>query len=44
MATSYKVLGQQDLTSSTLTDALHLPGIDETVISTIIIANRASER
>ena len=42
MASSYKVLGQLDLTSSTLTDLYTVPAATETVISTIVIANRAS--
>ena len=42
MATSYKTLGQLDLTSSTLTTLYTCPSSTETVISTVIIANRAS--
>lgn len=42
MATSYKVLGQLDLTSSTLTTLYTCPASTETVVSTIIIANRAA--
>jgi glucose-6-phosphate dehydrogenase assembly protein OpcA len=42
MASSYKVLGQLDLTSSTLTTLYTVPASTETVISTIVIANRAS--
>ena len=42
MATSYKPLGQLDLTSSTLTTLYTCPASKETVISTVIIANRAS--
>ena len=42
MASSYKVLGQLDLTSSSLTDLYTVPASTETVISTIVIANRAS--
>ena len=42
MASSYKTLGQLDLTSSTLTTLYTVPASTETVISTIVIANRAS--
>jgi len=42
MATSYKVLGQLDMTSSTLTTLYTCPASTETVVSTVIIANRAS--
>jgi glucose-6-phosphate dehydrogenase assembly protein OpcA len=42
MATSYKTLGQLDLTSSTLTTLYTVPSSTETVLSTVIIANRAS--
>ena len=42
MASSYKVLGQLDLTSSTLTTLYTVPASTETVISTITICNRAS--
>lgn len=42
MATSYKPLGQLDLTSSSLTTLYTCPASTETVISTVIIANRAS--
>ena len=42
MASSYKVLGQLDLTSSTLTTLYTVPASTETVISTIVIANRAT--
>lgn len=40
MATSYKILGQQDLTTTNLTDCYTVPSSTETVISTIILANR----
>lgn len=40
MATSYKTLGQLDLTTTNLTDIYTCPASTETVISTIIIANR----
>lgn len=42
MASSYKVLGQLDLTSSTLTTLYTVPASTETVISTITICNRAA--
>lgn len=42
MASSYKVLGQLDLTDATLTTLYTCPSGKETVISTIVIANRAS--
>jgi len=42
MASSYKVLGQLDLTDATLTTLYTCPASTETVISTIVIANRAS--
>jgi hypothetical protein len=40
MATAYKVLGQLDLTTTNLTTLYTCPASTETVISTIIIANR----
>ena len=40
MATSYKSLGQLDLTTTSLTTLYTCPASTETVISTIIIANR----
>jgi hypothetical protein len=40
MASSYKVLGQLDLTDATLTTLHTCPSATETVVSTIIIANR----
>ena len=42
MASSYKTLGQLDLTSSSLTTLYTCPALTETVVSTIVIANRAS--
>ncbi len=42
MASSYKTLGQLDLTSSSLTTLYTCPSATETVVSTIVIANRAS--
>jgi len=42
MASSYKVLGQLDLTSSTLTTLYTCPASTETVVSTVIIANRSA--
>jgi len=40
MATSYKSLGQLDLTTTSLTDLYTVPASTETVVSTVIIANR----
>jgi len=40
MATSYKSLGQLDLTTTSLTTLYTCPTGKETVISTVIIANR----
>ena len=40
MATSYKSLGQLDLTTTSLTTLYTCPASTETVISTVIIANR----
>jgi len=40
MATSYKSLGQLDLTTTALTTLYTCPSSTETVISTVIIANR----
>jgi hypothetical protein len=42
MASSYKTLGQLDLTDATLTTLYTCPASTETVISTIIIANRTA--
>jgi glucose-6-phosphate dehydrogenase assembly protein OpcA len=42
MASSYKTLGQLDLTSSSLTTLYTVPASTETVVSTVVIANRAS--
>ena len=42
MATSYKSLGQLDLTTTSLTTLYTCPASTETVISTVIIANRAA--
>jgi len=42
VATSYTVLGQQDLTTTNLTDIYTVGSGKETVISTIIIANRTA--
>ena len=42
MATSYKPLGQLDLTDATLTTLYTCPASTETVISTVIIANRST--
>jgi len=40
MANAYKVLGQADLTTTDLTDVYTVPAATESVISTVIIANR----
>jgi hypothetical protein len=42
MANAYKVLGQNDLAATTLTDVYTVPASTETVISTIVIANRTA--
>ena len=42
MATSYKSLGQLDLTTTALTTLYTCPASTETVISTVIIANRTA--
>jgi hypothetical protein len=42
MATSYKTLGQVDLTTTSLTDLLTVGAGKEVVISTIVIANRTA--
>lgn len=42
MATSYKVLAQSAPSATTNTDVYTVPSATETVISTIVIANRAS--
>jgi hypothetical protein len=42
MATSYKSLGQLDLTTTSLTTLYTCPTGKETVISTVIIANRTA--
>ena len=42
MATSYKPLGQLDLTTASLTTLYTCPSSTETVISTVILANRSS--
>jgi len=43
MATAYKSLGQLDLTTTSLTDLYTVPASTETVVSTVIIANRDDE-
>ena len=43
MATSYKSLGQLDLTTTSLTTLYTCPSGTETVVSTVIIANRDDE-
>ena len=42
MANAYKVLGQSDLPATTLTDVYTVPSATETVISTVILANRTA--
>ena len=42
MANAYKVLGQNDLAATTNTDVYIVPASTETIISTIIIANRTA--
>lgn len=42
MANAYKILGQVDLTNTDLTTAYTVPSSTETVISTIILANRTT--
>jgi hypothetical protein len=42
MANSYKVLAQNDLPATTLTAVYTVPSATETVISTIVIANRTA--
>ena len=42
MANAYKVLAQSDPTAETATDIYTVPAATESVISTIIVANRAA--
>lgn len=42
MANAYKVLGQSALSATTNTDVYTVPSATETIISTLIIANRGS--
>lgn len=42
MASSYKVLGQLDITSSTLTTLYTCPASTDTVVSSLIVANRGT--
>jgi len=42
MAQSYKILGQIDLTTTSLENVYTVPANRETVISTVVIANRLS--
>ncbi len=42
MANAYKVLGQNDLAATTNTDVYTVPSSTETIISTIILANRTA--
>lgn len=40
MAQTYKTLGQVDLTTTNLTDVYEVPAATQSVISTIVLANR----
>lgn len=42
MATNYKVLGQAALTAQTMTDVYTVPAATQTIVSTVVIANRDS--
>lgn len=42
MSNSYSILGQVDLTNTTLTDVYTVPSATESVISTVILANRTA--
>jgi len=42
VASSYKTLGQLDLTTTSLTDLYTVPASTETVVSTVVIANRTA--
>lgn len=42
MANAYKVLGQADLTTTNLTTVYTVPSSTESVISTVILANRTA--
>lgn len=42
MATRYKTLGQLDLTTTSLTDLYTVPAGIDTVVSTVIVANRTA--
>lgn len=42
MANAYKVLGQSDLAATTNTDVYTVPASTETIISTIVLANRTA--
>lgn len=42
MANAYKILGQNDLPATTNTDVYTVPASTETIISTIIVANRTA--
>jgi len=42
MATTYKVLGQSAPAATTATDIYTVPAATETVVSTIVVANRAA--
>jgi hypothetical protein len=42
MASTYKVLGQANPTATTLTDCYTVPGATQTVVSSIVVANRGA--
>jgi hypothetical protein len=42
MANSYSILGQSDLTTTNLTAVYTVPSATETVISTVVLANRTA--
>jgi hypothetical protein len=42
MAQAYKTLGQVDLTTTSLTDVYTVPAATESIISTVVIANRSA--
>lgn len=42
MASSYSILGQSDPSATTLTDLYTVPGLTQTVVSTVTVCNRAA--
>ncbi len=42
MASTYKVLGQSNPTAASLTDCYTVPAATQTVVSTILVANRSA--